>query len=502
MTPWGPIIICLGYMLGLLSTGILLGQSSQPIVSYGLMFIGLGCSLWMPKLWRLGPTRHQWLVAGLVSLLGAAYCLWRIPQPGMDDASRYAPGNYSAYGEVISLPQVNRSGKGKFWLETHGMQNRASDADFVSRRPASGKLYITAPLDHTKDLYPGQAVKVTGRLYEPSTAQKPGEFDFKAYLARQGSFAGLSANYIDSLPNTDRPQHGLWQLRQRIVRAQGRWLGEKGALLSAMVLGRRAVDLPYEIRDAFIEAGLAHTLAASGFHVALVLGLVLATMQWQPARTQAMGGIVALFVYVGLTGLQPSVMRAAVMGFGAMAGLALERKVKPLACLGLAVFLLLLWNPRWVWDIGFQLSVSATLGLMVMATALTKRLDWMPSAIATLLSVPIAAYFWTLPLQLYHFGIIPSYSIILNAIATPLVTVISLGGFISAIASLIWPLAGGAIAWLLAIPIQILIALVNLFNQLPGNQLDVGNIPAWLVVVIYGLYGAITIWLARRNQPV
>ncbi|MBE9069598.1 ComEC family competence protein [Leptolyngbya cf. ectocarpi LEGE 11479] len=502
MTLWGPVIIGLGYVLGLLSTGILLGPSSQPMVSYGLALVGLGCSLWIPKIWRLGPTRYQWLIAGLVSLLGAAYCLWRIPQPGMDDVSRYAPGSYSAYGEVVALPQVNRSGKGKFWLETHGIQHRAEDADFVSRRPVSGKLYITAPLAQTANLYPGQAIKATGRLYEPSVASKPGEFDFRAYLARQGSFAGLSANYIDSQPNTDQPQRGLWQVRQRIVKAQGRWLGDKGTLVSAMVLGRRAVDLPYDIRDAFITAGLAHTLAASGFHVALILGLVLAMMQWQPARTQAIGGSVALLIYVGLTGLQPSVMRAAIMGFGAMMGLALERQVKPLAALGLAVVLLLLWNPRWIWDIGFQLSVTATLGLMVMATALIKRLDWMPGAIATLLSVPIAAYLWTLPLQLYHFGIIPSYSIILNAIATPLVTLISLGGFISAMASVIWPLAGSAISWLLAIPVQLLITLVNLFNQLPGNQIDIGNISVWLVVAIYSLYGTITLWLACRNRTV
>ncbi|MEM8615009.1 MAG: ComEC/Rec2 family competence protein [Cyanobacteria bacterium P01_H01_bin.105] len=502
MTPWGPIVIFLGYVLGLLSTGITLGASNHPIISYGLFILGLGFSLWIPRYWRLGPTARQWLLAGLISLVGAGYCLWRIPQPEVDDVSWHAPGNYSAYGEITSLPQINRSGKSKFWLKAYSIQNRAKDADFISRQPVSGKLYVTAPLEKTNGLYPGQAIKVTGQLYKPNTASKPGEFDFKAYLAKQGSFAGISAKYIDGLSNTDYPRPGLWRVRQRIINAQGRWLGKKGVLVSAMVLGRRAVDLPYDLRDAFIEAGLAHTLAASGFHVALVLGLVLALLNWQPARAQAIGGSIALLLYVGLTGLQPSVMRAAIMGLGAMLGLALERKVKPLACLSLAVFLLLVWNPRWIWDIGFQLSVAATLGLMVMATALARRLDWMPSAISTLLSVPIAAYIWTLPLQLYHFGIVPSYSIVLNILATPLVTIVSLGGFVSAMVSLIWPLAGSAIAWLLAIPIQLLISLVNLFNQLPGHQLIVRNISVGLVVGIYSLYGSLTIGLASRNRTV
>ena len=498
MTPWGPIVICLSYILGLLSTGIMFGQAHQPVASYGLLALSIMLSFWMPRQWRLGPTGRQWLLAGVISLVGAAYCLWRIPQPAADDVSQYAPGSYSAYGEIVSLPQINRSGKGKFWLDTHGIQNRAKDADFVSRRPTSGKLYITAPLTQTENLYPGQIVKATGRLYEPGTT---GEFDFKAYLARQGSFAGLSATYIDQLPNTEPSQHGLWQVRHRIVSAQGRWLGKtQGALISAMVLGRRAVDLPYDIRDAFIEAGLAHTLAASGFHIALVLGLVLALLHWQPARTQAIGGSVALLIYVGLTGLQPSVMRAAFMGLGTMLGLALDRKVKPLGCLMLTVFLLLIWNPRWVWDIGFQLSVMATLGLMLMTTAIAKWLDWLPGAISTLISVPIAACIWTLPLQLFYFGTVPSYSILLNILATPLVTLVSLGGFISAVVSLLWPLAGGAIAWLLAVPVQLLISLVNLFNRLPGNQIVVGNISVWCVVVTNGLYGTVTIWLARRNR--
>ena len=502
MTSWGPTIIYLSYILGLFSTGITLASSHQPIASYSLFILGLILSIWIPRYWRLGPTHRQWLIAAVISLVGAAYCLWRIPQPTSDDVSRYASGRYSVYGEVISLPQVNRAGKGKFWLKTQGIQDRGDDADFVSRQPVSGKLYVTASLSATQELYPGQSVKVTGRLYEPNSASTPGEFDFKDYLAKQGSFAGLSASYIDDRSTAEQSSVGLWQARQRIVNAQGLWLGDRGKLISAMILGRRAVDLPYDLRDAFIEAGLAHTLAASGFHVALVLGVVLTLLNWQPACTQAIGGSIALFLYVCLTGLQASVMRAALMGVGTLLGLALDRKVKPLGCLLLTVFLLLLWNPRWIWDIGFQLSVTATLGLMLMTAAIAKRLDWLPGAIATLLAVPIAACIWTLPLQLYHFGTVPSYSIVLNILATPLVTIISLGGFISAMASVIWPMAGGAIAWLLAIPVQLLINLVTLFNQLPGNQLTVENVSVWFVVLTYGLYGTITLWLARRNRAV
>lgn len=509
MAAWGFLLACYAYILGLFSTGIRLGHWERllPIASYSLLAMGLVCGFVIPRFWKLGPTRKQWFIAGIVGFIGAIYCVWSIPQPTENDISHFAvsfqqQSFHSVFGEVSSFPQKTRDGKAKFWLQAASVQDRSDPtSSYAPRNEASGKLYVKAPLAQVNGLYPGQVIKVSGKLYEPSPADVPGEFDFKQYLARQGCFAGLSAKYIDNVPNQGPPKRGLWQIRQRIVQAQRRWLGDpKGPLMSAMALGRRAVDLPYEIQDAFIEAGLAHTLAASGFHVSLVLGLVLATLKSQLPRTQAIGGGLALITYMGLTGLQPSVMRATIMGFGALIGLALERKVKPLGCLLVAVVLLLLWEPRWIWDIGFQLSVFATLGLMVTTSGLVKKLDWLPVTIATLVAVPLAAYLWTIPLQLYHFGVLPSYSIVLNMIATPLVTVISLDGFISAIAATIWPLIGSAIAWLMAIPIQILIALVNFFNTLPGHQMQIGHIPAWSVVASYGVYGAIAIWLQYRQK--
>jgi len=505
MADWGPLIIAVGYILGLASTELLdpLG-GPLPLASYGVLLLGILGSFVGPKFWRLGPTRKQWLVASFIALVGAAYCVWRTPVPTGDDVSQFAVlfqenSFYSVYGELESSPQITRSGKGRFWLRAESAQNRDKQADDKRQVKVSGKLYVTAPLDQVDGLYPGQAVKVTGKLYEPSEAEAPGEFDFRAYLASKGTFAGLSARYVDIEPSADPPQRGMWQLRQRIVDAHQRWLGEpKGPVVSAMTLGRRAVNLPYEVQDAFIEAGLAHTLAASRFHVSLVLGLVLALLKSRLPRTQAIGGAIALMIYVGLTGLQPSVMRAAVMGFGALIGLALQRQVKPLGCLMVAVVLLLIWNPQWIWDIGFQLSVMATLGLMVTTTPLTKRLDWLPTTIATLVAVPLAAYLWTIPLQLHHFGVLPSYSILLNIVATPLVIVVSLGGFISAMVALVLPVGGSAIAWLLALPIQILMWLVNTVNQIPGNQIQVGNIPAWTVLASYTVYGIVSLWLATR----
>ncbi|NJN29866.1 MAG: ComEC/Rec2 family competence protein [Synechococcales cyanobacterium RM1_1_8] len=124
-----------------------------------------------------------------------------------------------------------------------------------------------------------------------------------------------------------------------------------------------------------------------------------------------------------LTGVQPSVLRAVLMGLGALTALVMRRKTKPLGALILTAVLLLLFNPLWIWDLGFQLSFLATLGLLVTVPPLMGRLDWLPTLFAGAIAIPLAATLWTLPLQLYHFGVAAPYGILVNLLVTPLVDV-------------------------------------------------------------------------------
>ncbi len=503
MTPVSGVILCLAYILGLLLSGLILNGEAELslrlIFGYSIGGLGLASILaWaMPRTWRQGPRPKLWLAASLVAVMAMIYCGCRMPSPIDDDISRFIPHQdvpaptRIVQGWIESAPQLTRGQRGRLWLKVRSIRTPGDPNTGLSeRRVVGGKLYVTASLLQTTGLYRGQLVEVTGRLYQPQAAQNPNGFDFKAYLKQQGAFAGLAAEQIDIPANQSRPQWRLWRLRRRIVETQVRWLGSPaGPLVSAMTLGRRAVDLPYDIQDGFIRAGLAHTLAASGFHVSLVLGLVLTLTRSLGPRLRLGLGSAALILYVSLTGGSVSVLRAALMGFGALIGLATERKIKPLGCLLVAATLLLLWDPQWIWNIGFQLSVMATLGLMVMVQPLTKRLDWMPTAISALVAVPIAAYIWTLPLQLFHFNTFSPYTLFLNILSTPLVILISLGGLISAVVASIWPDAGGAIVWLLYYPIQGLIALVDFCNSRPGSSIAVAQISWWRVIFLYGLYG-------------
>lgn len=469
-----------------------------------LILLGLGglAALILPRRWPQGPSAQLWIGLGGLGLVAALNYGWQYPTPSILDISHLLQHNtptgtqQEVWGRLLEMPRESRRGQGQLWLQVQQARRlNAAGVPQGSQLTTEGQLYVTVPLAATADLHPGQLLQIRGQLYAPARAKNPNTFDFQQYLASRGVYAGLNGQSVTIQKDGG---WGLWRLRQRIVEAQAQGLGpDHGALVSAMALGRRAVQVPYPIQDAFIQAGLAHTLAASGFHVSLLLGLVMGILRWpaiqgrlsHPGLAQLGIGTVVLGGYVLMTGAQPSVLRAGLMGLGVLVGLALERRTQPLGCLLLTVTLLLVWNPTWIDDVGFRLSVMATLGLMVSVQPLTDRLSGLPPTFATLLAVPLAAYFWTIPLSLYYFNTLTTYSVVLNMVVTPLVMVISLGGMISGIVALLVPMAGSALAALLWLPTTALVALVNWEISLPGSTLAMGHIALWQMVGLYGLYG-------------
>ncbi|NJL00282.1 MAG: DUF4131 domain-containing protein [Spirulinaceae cyanobacterium SM2_1_0] len=487
MTTASWAFLCLAYIIGLLASGF---EARLPIAAIALSLVALSglLAVIIPHRWRRGPSWSLWLAGGILAAIAVVYCQLRQPQPADSDVSRYVGRDVVVAGRIVEPPSRNREQRVRLILAAQQLNQGA---------PVTGKLYVTLPLLHGTGLVPGQVIQVRGRLYEPQAAASPGSFDFRAYLARQGIFAGLSGRL--AAEPAEQPS-GLWQLRQRVARAQTRWLGSPvGPLLSSIALGRRAVDLPVEIRDRFTQAGLAHTLAASGFHVSLLLGVVIALTANLGSRAQISIGLVTLIFYAALTGGQPSVLRAAIMGSGALLGLATARQRNPLGLWLVAATGLLLYNPLWIWNLGFQLSFLATLGLLVTVPPLSQRLDWLPPTLATAIAVPLAAALWTLPLLAYTFNTVALYGVLLNVAATPLIALVSLGGILSAAIALLVPIAGSALAWSLGYPTRSLLWLAEWVNDLPGSTLTLGRLALWQLVLAYAVMVGIWVWpLLRR----
>ncbi|MGI0482217.1 ComEC/Rec2 family competence protein [Geminocystis sp. CENA526] len=432
-------------------------------------------------------------VLGSIVLTGFFYYYWRFPTVGSLDISHQLSSlnpseNVAVSGKIISNPRANQNQKARFVLKVDKLVNISGDS-----QPVTGKVYVTAPLLSVKGLFPSTQVTVIGKLYQPLPPLNPGGFDFAGYLETEGIFSGLSADSVALQKEGNPWQKFLFFLRLRMIQTHVRFLDVPwGNLVSSMVIGSRAVDLDLDLQNAFRLAGLAHTLAASGFHVSLLLGTVLFFTQSLSPRQRLVIGIVSLAIYATITGFYPSILRSSLMGVAGLIAIVNDRSLKSCASLLLVGVILLLINPLWIFDIGFQLSFTATFGLIVSLPPIVNKLDSLPPTIANLIAVPLSATIWTLPLVSYHFNHIPLYGIITNVLATPLVIVITLGGIFSGFIGVFIPLLGSSIAFLLYPFVGLLIILVEFVNKLPFSSLAVGQISILSVIFTYGIIALIT----------
>ncbi len=482
------VILGLAYILGLLSTGLVdfspqLNRWQEVVIRIVILsLITLLTTTFIRRFWWQSPPKKIWLIAGLIAIFAVVYLEIRTPYPTANDISHLLKNNVvnsiKITGSIISEIRLNRRENLQFWLEVKEFSLKN-----LPTEKSTGKLYVTLPNLAENQVYPGQEITIKGLLYRPRRANNPNAFDFANYLAHRGAFAGLKGEIIIDKKS---PTWGVWQIRQRIVEAQIQGLGqEKGTLLSSITLGRQAVNLPAKITDLFIKTGLAHILAASGFHVAILLGFVLTITRNLSPKQQFIIAITILIVYGTLTGLQPSVLRAILMGIGALIGLLYNRQVNSLGSLLLAATILLLWQPLWIWDLGFQLSFLATLGLIITVPLLKNKIDYFPNLIAEPIAISLAATLWTMPLLMFTFNSIALYNIPINIITTPLVTLISLGGVFTAFLGLIYPPLGSISASILYYPLELLLQITTFFSRLPFSTYSTGKLSLGVMLIIY-----------------
>jgi competence protein ComEC len=432
----------------------------------------------------------------LLLLLSVLVQAWLRPlQPGAHDPLRLlaatdGPLPVSLRGQLLTDPTLQGPASCRVLLQADGGRTEL--------------VFSTCPA-----LRQGWTLRASGLLRRPSPSAHPLLAGPAERLARQGCWTRMAVARWEVLA---RPPTPIVDLRRRIAERFLAGAGpERGGLLAALVLGSAVVPLPAELRADFRASGLSHALAASGFHLSVLLGavLVLGRRLGGLGRLTLAGAAMVLFLL--LAGPQPSVVRAVLMGAIALLLLEGGRQGKPLGILLLTVAVMLLLQPAWLHDVGFQLSAAATAGLVMTAQpleeALAQRLPGGPPQapgpwrgwLAPALAVPVAASLWTLPLQLLHFGVVPVYAVPANLLAAPLLTPLTLGAMALAGVALVAP----PLLAILLPPIGtlggLLQAVAHGFAGLPMAQWQTGR-PLPLLVLFFGLalLGLVLPELGRR----
>lgn len=339
--------------------------------------------------------------------------------------------------------------------------------------------------------------------------------EYKDYLARFGIYSLVRRPRLELIEsNQGNPfWAAMLTFKARAAQTINRILAEPYAsLLNGILLGIET-GIPKGLYEAFNLTGTSHIIVISGSNISLIAGIFLLLGQKILGKRYtpplAMAGII---VYTFLVGADAAVSRAAVMGLVWVLAIWVGRPGLALNSLIFSGFVLTLLNPLILWDVGFQLSFVATLGLILLVPPLergifgllqrllnTEQVGLAMALLSELIIVTLAAQIITGPLIVYHFGRLSLVSLLTNLLILPVQPPIMIVGGLATLAGMIWLPLGVALGWLVWLPLAWSVWMVELTGSLPYASLDLGTFPLWLLILMYAALGA-GIWSANRPR--
>lgn len=486
------------YLVGAWLAGVLVAArtATSPSVWLALAGVSVGAAL------ALRASRRDRLTLACLCFfaLGAArYSFTQRPLPADHVAWRAGRGWVSLAGVVDAPPDVRDS-----HVNLRVRAERIGPA--TAPEAASGHVLVQAPRAAT--FHYGDRVQVSGSLLTPPEYD---DFSYRDYLARRGIYALLPAESLEVIGrDAGSPWLGaIYTLREHSTAVIERLLPSPQApLLIGILLGDES-GIPADVREAFNRTGAAHVLAISGANIAILLRVLMGLLAPLAGRRRALWLSSALvFGYAVLVGWDPAVVRAAIMGVLALIALQTRRRAHGITSLAFAVWLMTLQSPTVLWDIGFQLSVAATAGLILFSDDFTRLLDgalrsvFQAETAARLvgwlsepLVVSLAAQIVTTPLILVYFGRLSVASLLANLLIVSIQPYIMIGGWIALAAGLVWLPVGEVLAWIVWLPLTYMLWVVEALARFSWASVEAG-LPASAAWAFYALllaYGLIRV---------
>jgi competence protein ComEC len=358
----------------------------------------------------------------------------------------------------------------------------------------------------------GDQIIFSKQLQQIRNSGNPGAFDYQQFCARQGIYEQVFLNPNEFvLLNTKETQlitQFLIDVRNSVIRIIKKYIpGDKEAgLAEALLIGYKD-DLDKGLVSSYSGAGVVHIIAISGLHLGIIYGLLngiflLIKLKRKSKWIKPIFIITGLWLFSLIAGASASVLRSALMFSFIVIGECFSRRVSVYNTLAASAFILLWYNPYWLWDVGFQLSYLAVLSIVVFykhVYALLYFNNKIADTIWKLNAITISAQILTLPITIYYFHQFPNYFLLANLIAIPLSSLILIGEILLCAISAI-PFAAEWLGWLLNKLILIMNVFIEWIEKLPGGKLEQLQISQVQAIFLFVSAAAISFGILLKKK--
>jgi competence protein ComEC len=382
--------------------------------------------------------------------------------------------------------------------------------------PNSTELAVDGLALVKADRYPerryGDRVLVEGALETPPVLE---DFSYKDYLARQGIHSLVRRAEVTLLAERQASPilYALFGFKQHAQSTIARILPEpQAALLTGILLGVET-GIPADVMDDFAATGTTHIIAISGFNITIVSGIFFGLARRLFGKKRAFWiAAVGIAVYTVLVGASAAVVRAAVMGILYLIAMRLGRGTYAPASLAAAAFFMTLLNPHTLWDVGFQLSFAATVGLVLYAEplerAFERALGRVTSAerakkavglISEALLVTLAAQTTTMGIIVGIFGRLSLITLATNFLILPIQSYLMIAGGVALLLGLVFQPLGQVAGWVAWVFLAYTISMVRLTARAPLASVPM-RVEGWMVWGYYALLAGLTWWFKQAKE--
>jgi len=364
----------------------------------------------------------------------------------------------------------------------------------------------------------GARVRAFGVLQTPPAFE---DFSYRDFLARQGIYSTMYRARVEV--NDAEAKDFLTRLRvmifkpilafkSRAIESILKTFPEpQGALISGILLGVDS-NIPASLQNAFRVTGTSHIVAISGFNISIIAGIVSSLFRKIFGERRAVPlAIIAIAVYSIMAGASASVVRAAIMGSLVLLANGFRRPTYGLNSLAVAALAMTVFNPNTLWDVGFQLSASATLGLILYAEpftqAATRALARLTSAensqkiigtVGEFSLLTIAAQITTMPLIAFYFKQISLVSLVANLIVLPVQPQVMVLSGIATFGAMINSSLGWILYWLAYPFVTFTVVVVEALARLPSASIPIDRFELPILFGMYGIIFGVT-WMMSRD---